>query len=184
MSVIHCGASFGTLLSDYLVSRLHIQLWVSHTPLILSLSHSGLDIQSPNHNVLTALEQYDGLQHSHFTGVPYSRKLSREKTVANRWRIRNLWRKLSWIASATNYVWVQPPKTFADGPKTSKFTKVFSLESFPLYGMLAGVLVHAIYTCMYLAMCLHVVMPRGWTFRVHMHYSGHLLLISFRFPFL
>ena len=50
----------------------------------------------------------------------------------NWWRIRNLQRKLLWIAS----VWVWPPifteKTFVDGPKL-KFAKVFSLESFPLY---------------------------------------------------
>ena len=26
-------------------------------------------------------------------------------------------------------------KTFADSPKTTKFTKIFSLESFPLYGI-------------------------------------------------
>ena len=28
-------------------------------------------------------------------------------------------------------------KPFADGSQTSKFTKVFSLESFPLYGIMA-----------------------------------------------
>ena len=68
--------------------------------------------------------------------LPYTRKLSREKRFTNWWRIRNSRRKLLWIASATNYmyVWVWPP--FADGPKTSKFAKVFSLESFLLYGIL------------------------------------------------
>ena len=30
-------------------------------------------------------------------------------------------------------------KTFADGGKIAKFVKVFSLESFPLYGMLIAV---------------------------------------------
>ena len=61
----------------------------------------------------------------------------REKTFANWWRIRNLWRKLSWIASVANYVWVWLPifmeKTFVDGSKTLKFAEIFSLESFLLY---------------------------------------------------
>ena len=43
--------------------------------------------------------------------VPYTGKLSREKSFAN---------------------WKFAEKTFADGPNTSKFVKVFSLESFPL----------------------------------------------------
>ena len=69
------------------------------------------------------------------TGLSYSRKLSREKTFANWWRIRNSRRKLSWIASTTNYVWVWPPffaeKTFADGPKTLEIREGFLPRKFP-----------------------------------------------------
>ena len=46
----------------------------------------------------------------------------------NWWRIKNSWRNLSWITSATNYAYVATnfvEKTFADGPNTSKFAKVF-----------------------------------------------------------
>ena len=44
----------------------------------------------------------------------YTGKLSREKSFANWWRIRNSWRKLSWRklswnANVTNYVWVWLP---------------------------------------------------------------------------
>ena len=60
--------------------------------------------------------------------IPYTGKLSREKSFANWW---NSWRKL---ASTTNYVWVWPPILHRKLAKTSKFAKVFSLKSFPLYG--------------------------------------------------
>ena len=64
-------------------------------------------------------------------------------------------RKLSWIRRSENFAEKTstdclkqiiggcgtPPnfaeKTFADGSQTSKSMKVFSLESFPLYGMLS-----------------------------------------------
>ena len=69
-----------------------------------------------------------------YTRIPYSRKLSREKTFCNWWKIRFSWRKLLRIARfcfakrchAPNFA----EKTFAYSHKTAKFVKVFSLESF------------------------------------------------------
>ena len=40
-------------------------------------------------------------------------------------------------------------KTFAGGSKTAKFVKVFSLESFPLYGTLLLVLHIDVISCMH-----------------------------------
>ena len=45
--------------------------------------------------------------------------------------------KASWIAKLCRWVWTCPDfveKTFTDGSQTAKFMKIFSLESFPLYG--------------------------------------------------
>ena len=68
--------------------------------------------------------------------MPHTGKLSWEKTSANWWKIRFLRRKLSQIARC----WYQKMpnvayKTFTNSHKNSKFTKVFSLKSFPLNGM-------------------------------------------------
>ena len=73
--------------------------------------------------------------------IPYSGKLSRQKTFANWWKIQSLHRKLLRIARfccakghyAPNFV----EKTFTDSHKTVKFAEVFSLKSFPLYGTLS-----------------------------------------------
>ena len=70
-------------------------------------------------------------------GISYSGKLSREKTV-NWWKIKFLRRKLSRIVTFAALKDATPSnfaeKTFANSYKTAKFAKVFSLESFPLYG--------------------------------------------------
>ena len=69
-------------------------------------------------------------------GLSYSRKLSREKTFTNLWRIRNSQRKLSWIASTTNYVCVATDFHRANfcgwTQNLRKFVKVLSLKHFPL----------------------------------------------------
>ena len=69
--------------------------------------------------------------------LPYSGKLSREKTFADWQKIRFSRRKLSWIACLCRAKECHAPnfteKTFANSHKTTKFAKVFSLESFPLY---------------------------------------------------
>ena len=71
--------------------------------------------------------------------VPYSGKLPREKTFANWWKIRVSWRKLSRIARLCCTKDDMPSnfaeKTFANSHKNVKFAKVFSLESFLLYGI-------------------------------------------------
>ena len=74
------------------------------------------------------------LWHKH-TGVytiPYGGKLLREKTFTDWGKIRFL--RIARFCSAKG---VTPPnfseKTFTNSHKTTKFTKVFSLESFPLY---------------------------------------------------
>ena len=66
--------------------------------------------------------------------IPYSGNLSREKTFANLWKNVISWRKLSWIVCLYLLCQTIAEKTFADRHKTAKFAKVFSLESFPLYG--------------------------------------------------
>ena len=72
--------------------------------------------------------------------VPYSGKLLREKTFANWWKIHFSQRKRSRIAPFSCANGCHAPKfreiTFTNSHKTTKFAKVFSLESFPLYGML------------------------------------------------
>ena len=65
--------------------------------------------------------------------LPYSGNLSREKTFVNWWKItfhRENFHGL--FAGCPQISW---EKTFANSHKTSKFAKVFSLESFPLYGI-------------------------------------------------
>ena len=73
--------------------------------------------------------------------VPYSRKLSREKTFANWWKIQ--FSRIAHFCSAKD---AMPPnfaeKTFAC------FAKVFSLESFPLYGTVFIYRSETIVTCM------------------------------------
>ena len=73
--------------------------------------------------------------------LPYSGKLSREKTFANWWKIRFLRRKLSWIVTFAAPKDATPPnimeKTFINSHQTVKFAKVFFLESFLLYSISA-----------------------------------------------
>ena len=71
--------------------------------------------------------------------IAYSGNLSREKTFLDWWKNGISQNKLSWIArSFTMYcrpsLKTMAEETFADRHKTAKFAKVFSLESFPLYG--------------------------------------------------
>ena len=70
--------------------------------------------------------------------MPYSGKLSRKKTFAKWWKIQFSRRKLSRIARFYHAKGRHAPnfeeKTFVYSHKTTKFAKVFSLESFPLYG--------------------------------------------------
>ena len=70
--------------------------------------------------------------------IPYSGKLSREKTFVNGGKQEIRGKVFRGSLGATNYKWVRPSifmeKTFADSLKITKFVKVFSLESFPLYG--------------------------------------------------
>ena len=78
--------------------------------------------------------------------VPYSGKLSREKTFAFRYKTRILWRKLLWIAPVPIIMQVRAQnfveKTLTDGSETAKNAmKVFSLESFPLYVTFKRILV-------------------------------------------
>ena len=69
--------------------------------------------------------------------LPYSGKLSRESELV---KIRFLRRKLSRTARFCRAKGCHAPnfaeKTFVCSHKTAKFAKVFSLESFPLYGSL------------------------------------------------
>ena len=72
--------------------------------------------------------------------IPYSRKLSKEKTFANWWTMQFLLRKFSRIARFCHAKGHHTPnfaeKNFVYSHKTAKFTKVFSLESFLLYDVL------------------------------------------------
>ena len=69
--------------------------------------------------------------------IPYNGKLSREKTFVNWWNFckENFCGLLCFAmpkdASLSNFM----EKTFANCNKTAKFAKVFSLKSFPLYGI-------------------------------------------------
>jgi len=69
--------------------------------------------------------------------IPYSGKLSREKTM-NWWKILFSQRKFSQIARFCHTKECHVPnfaeKTFANSYKTAKFAKVFSLKGFLLYG--------------------------------------------------
>ena len=72
--------------------------------------------------------------------IPHSGNLSREKTFENLWKMGFQGENFRGLLSRTVYI---PPslqtivdKTFTDRHKTAKFAKVFSLESFPLYGNL------------------------------------------------
>ena len=77
--------------------------------------------------------------------IPYSGKLSREKTFMDQQEVTILWRKLSRNAKAYHgLVWTRPTfveKTFVDGSKTAKFVNVFSLENVALYGNHSGLAV-------------------------------------------
>jgi len=74
------------------------------------------------------------------THILYSGKLLREKTFAN-WLKNTIFAEKTFtdcsllpcrkVPSPQNFT----AKTFVDSHKTAKFAKVFSLESFPLYGM-------------------------------------------------
>ena len=67
--------------------------------------------------------------------LPYSRE--RGKTFVNGWKIRFAERNISWVARwcrcQKTHTLNFAEKTFANSYKTSKFVKVFSLKSFPLY---------------------------------------------------
>ena len=77
--------------------------------------------------------------------IPCSGNISREKTFTFRYETRILRRKLSRISPAPRsgrlpiVMWAWPQnfaeKTFTDGSATTKNAKVFSLESFPLFGI-------------------------------------------------
>ena len=62
--------------------------------------------------------------------VPCSGKLSRERTFANWWKIQFSQRKLSQI---THFCCTKEPHSHKNSHKTTKFAKVFFLESFVLY---------------------------------------------------
>ena len=70
--------------------------------------------------------------------IPLICKLSREKTFTNWREIRFSQRKTFTDCSVVPPMDATPPnfmkKTFPNSHKTSKFVKVFSLESFLLYG--------------------------------------------------
>ena len=87
---------------------------------------------------LMSLADYKGTQRGRLAAyIPYSGKLSREKTFAD-WRKYDIrgenFRGLLAFAAPKD---ATPPnfaeKTFANSHKTAKSAKVFSLESFPLY---------------------------------------------------
>ena len=78
--------------------------------------------------------------------LPYSGELSRKKTFANWWKIRFSQRRLV-DCSLVLPKDTTPPnfmeKSFMNSHKTLKFAKVFSLKSFPLYGILqSGTVIH------------------------------------------
>ena len=70
-----------------------------------------------------------------YTVIPYSGKLLREKTFMNWWKIQ-----FSQIACSCRAKDTTPPNsaelTCTNSHKTAKFAKVFSFESFLLYGTL------------------------------------------------
>ena len=73
------------------------------------------------------------------TYIPYSRKFSREKTFVKTTNKKISWRKLSRIHTIDR-IWVActcdvREENFRERARTPKFMKVFSLESFPLYGI-------------------------------------------------
>ena len=66
--------------------------------------------------------------------ILYSGNLSRQKTYANWWKIefRGLLAHTVYCRLSLQTI---TEKIFVDRHKTASFTKVFSLDSFPLYGM-------------------------------------------------
>ena len=71
------------------------------------------------------------------THIPYSGKLSREKTFTDWWKYDFRGENFSGLLAFAAPKDAMPPnfteKTFANSHKTVKSAKVFSLESFPLY---------------------------------------------------
>ena len=116
--------------------------------------------------------------------IPYSRKLSREKTLVNWWKSEICGEDFRGLFGVTSNVWVWPSifteKTFMDRPKTLKFAKVFSLESFPLYGICYMsnqntrwpskllLISHCSHPCMF--QLLYYTMDSGCTFHTHTYY--------------
>ena len=113
--------------------------------------HKNLLTRYTNHAASPTLDSWDHPHHDEMvisfkfhplTFIPYSGKLSRVKTFANWWKYNfcgENFRRL--LACAAPKVATHPnfaEKTFANSHKTAKFMKVFSLESFPLYGMVSS----------------------------------------------
>ena len=116
--------------------------------------------------------------------LPHTRKLSREKTFTNWWKIWFSWRKLLRIVP---FCWANgrhAPKyrreNFTNSHKTVKFAQVFFLEGFQLY----GANMHAENTNMQYAYkicmrtkCSHLAQPKvkivvyGWAHkRISLHH--------------
>ena len=79
--------------------------------------------------------------------LPYSGKLSREKTFADPYRRRGFRGENLHGLLETNHRWVRHAskfhgENFVDGSQSSKSVKVFSLEGFSLYGMSRFILMH------------------------------------------
>ena len=100
--------------------------------------------------------------------VPYIGKLSREKTFTNPWRTRNSQRKLLWIAwrhqLSVSVAVDFRRETFMGRHKTTKFAKVFSLEIFPLYGIIIYKLTIIIFNENkgFCKQCIRIQICRNW----------------------
>ena len=107
--------------------------------------------QFPSCSRLTLLCR--GMNKVHIAELPYSGKLSREKTFADRWKIRFSRRKLSRIACFCHAKGHHAPKfrgETRESPRTTKFMKVFryTVLMSPLHvcSMCSWIVPHAAYT--------------------------------------
>ena len=106
------------------------------------------------------------------THILYSGKLSREKTFADWWKYDfrgENFRGLLTFATPPNFT----EKTFTNSHKTTKSSKVFSLESFPLYGrkILHLLLLHTF------CLCYSDHISQVFLFCIH-HTTGYLYILN------
>ena len=111
------------------------------------------------------------------THIPYSGKLSREKTFADWWKYDFCGENFCGLLAFAAPKDATPPnfteKTFANSHKTAKSAKVFSLESFLLYSrkILRLLLLHTF------CLCYSDHISQVFPFCIH-HTTGYLYILN------